>query len=224
MPFANETEAAAPDPKRDCPICSRLLAFRETNRAAHPDWFNGAVPSFGPESARLLIVGLAPGLKGANRTGRPFLGDYAGELLYRTLLKVGLAQGHHDPAVPQALTLVDCMITNAVRCVPPANKPTPIEITHCRRFLKARMAALSSLRVILALGRIAHESTLDALALKRNHYPFTHGARHALATGQILFDSYHCSRQNTNTGRLTTPMFEAVIADIASAVGSAKQC
>src|SRR5262249_12830328 len=145
-----------PEPKRDCPICSRLRAFRETNRAAHPDWFNGAVPSFGPESAQLLIVGLAPGLKGANRTGRPFLGDYAGELLYRTLLKVGFARGHYDPAVPQALTLVDCMITNAVRCVPPANKPTPIEITHCRRFLKARIGALSSLRVILALGRIAH--------------------------------------------------------------------
>ena len=219
MPFANETEAAAPDPKRDCPICSRLLAFRETNRAAHPDWFNGAVPSFGPESARLLIVGLAPGLKGANRTGRPFLGDYAGELLYRTLLKVGLAQGHHDPAVPQALTLVDCMITNAVRCVPPANKPTPIEITHCRRFLKARMAALSSLRVILALGRIAHESTLDALELKRRDYSFAHGACHALATGQTMFDSYHCSRQNTNTGRLTTAMFEGVLVDIAGMLG-----
>ena len=180
-------------------------------------------PSFGGDTARLLIVGLAPGLKGANRTGRPFLGDYAGELLYRTLLKVGLARGAHDPARPEALTLVDCMITNAVRCVPPANKPTPSEITHCRQFLEARIAALPKLRVILALGRIAHESTLDALGLKRRDYPFAHGARHELATGQVLFDSYHCSRQNTNTGRLTTPMFEAVLSCIADELKLSKR-
>ena len=163
MPLAHETRAATPEPRPDCPICPRLVAFRATNMAAHPDWFNGAVPSFGADSARLLIVGLAPGLKGANRTGRPFLGDYAGELLYRTLLKVGLARGAHDPAKPEALTLIDCMITNAVRCVPPANKPTPSEIAHCRNFLEARIAALPGLRAILALGRIAHDSTLDAL-------------------------------------------------------------
>jgi len=162
----------------------------------------------------LLIVGLAPGLKGANRTGRPFLGDYAGELLYRTLLKVGLARGTHDVAAPEALRLVDCMISNAVRCVPPANKPLPAEIGRCRQFLIGRLAALPGLRVILALGRIAHDSTLDAFGLKRGAYPFAHGARHLLPEGLILFDSYHCSRQNTNTGRLTPATFEAVFADI----------
>jgi uracil-DNA glycosylase family 4 len=213
-------ELVSAEPEPDCPICQRLVAFRATNRAAHPDWFNGAVPSFGPATARLLIVGLAPGLKGANRTGRPFLGDHAGELLYRTLLKVGLARGHHDVSAPDALHLVGCMITNAVRCVPPANKPTLNEIGHCRQFLKARVAALPNLHVILALGRIAHESTLDALGLKRRDYAFAHGARHELAT-RLLFDSYHCSRQNTNTGRLTTPMFEAVLADIAGTLESA---
>jgi uracil-DNA glycosylase family 4 len=215
MPLAQQTKGVMPEAPPDCPICPRLVAFRAANRAAHPDWFNGAVPSFGPETARLLIVGLAPGLKGANRTGRPFLGDHAGELLYRTLLKVGLAKGHHDPAAPEALKLVDCMITNAVRCVPPANKPTPSEIAHCRAFLEARIAALPRLETILALGRIAHEGTLDALGLKRRAYPFAHGARHRLVTGQVLFDSYHCSRQNTNTGRLTATMFETVLADIA---------
>lgn len=219
MPLAHETDAAAPEPQPDCPLCPRLVSFRAANRTAHPDWFNGAVPSFGPESARLLIVGLAPGLKGANRTGRPFLGDYAGELLYRTLLKVGLARGHHDPATPDALQLVDCMITNAVRCVPPANRPTPSEMAHCRQFLQARIAALPKLRTILALGRIAHDGTLDALGLKRRGYTFAHGARHDLPTGQVLFDSYHCSRQNTNTGRLTTSMFEAVLATIAGELG-----
>jgi uracil-DNA glycosylase family 4 len=219
MPLAHETDAAAPEPQPDCPLCPRLVSFRAANRTAHPDWFNGAVPSFGPERARLLIVGLAPGLKGANRTGRPFLGDYAGELLYRTLLKVGLARGHHDPAAPDALQLVDCMITNAVRCVPPANRPTPSEMAHCRQFLQARIAALPKLRTILALGRIAHDSTLDALGLKRRDYTFAHGARHDLPTGQVLFDSYHCSRQNTNTGRLTTSMFEAVLATIAGELG-----
>jgi uracil-DNA glycosylase family 4 len=219
MPLAHETDAAAPEPQPDCPLCPRLVSFRAANRTAHPDWFNGAVPSFGPERARLLIVGLAPGLKGANRTGRPFLGDYAGELLYRTLLKVGLARGVHDRAAPDALQLVDCMITNAVRCVPPANRPTPSEIAHCRQFLQARIAALPKLRTILALGRIAHDSTLDALELKRRDYTFAHGARHDLPTGQVLFDSYHCSRQNTNTGRLTTSMFEAVLARIAGELG-----
>jgi uracil-DNA glycosylase len=213
------TPRAEAEPWRDCPLCPRLVSFRAANRAAHPDWFNGAVPSFGSESARLLIVGLAPGLKGANRTGRPFLGDYAGELLYRTLLKVGLAQGADDPGRPEALELIDCMITNAVRCVPPANKPTPGEIAHCRNFLEARIAALPGLRAILALGRIAHDSTLDALGLKRRDYAFAHGARHELPTGQVLFDSYHCSRQNTNTGRLTTPMFEKVLTDIVNELG-----
>ena len=223
MPLVHPAKAHAPEPPPNCPTCPRLVAFRATNRAAHSDWFNGAVPSFGSDTAPLLIVGLAPGLKGANRTGRPFLGDYAGELLYRTLLKVGFATGHHDPATPEALKLVDCMITNAVRCVPPANKPTPSEIAHCRHFLVGRIAALPKLRVILALGRIAHDSTLDALGAKRRDHPFAHGARHALPSGQVLFDSYHCSRQNTNTGRLTTPMFEAVLTGIANEVGLTKR-
>ena len=203
---------------RDCPLCPRLVAFREENRHAHPDWFNGAVPSFGPDTARLLIVGLAPGLKGANRTGRPFLGDHAGELLYRTLLKAGLARGRHDLAAPDALELVDCMITNAVRCVPPANKPTGSEVANCRQFLIGRIAALPNLRAILAIGRVAHESILDALSLKRRGFAFAHGARHELPGGLALFDSYHCSRQNTNTGRLTTAMFEKVVAEAAASL------
>jgi uracil-DNA glycosylase len=223
MPLFDATPSATAEPLKDCPLCPRLVAFRKDNKVAHPDWFNGAVPSFGSGSARLLIVGLAPGLKGANRTGRPFLGDYAGELLYRTLLKVGLARGHHDPAEPQALELVDCMISNAVRCVPPANKPTPAEIATCRQFLIGRIGALPNLRSLLAIGRIAHDSILDALCLKRRGFPFAHGARHALPSGLLLFDSYHCSRQNTNTGRLTTPMFETVLAEVAASLHTASQ-
>jgi uracil-DNA glycosylase family 4 len=211
MALTHASQCDRPEPARDCRLCARLVAFRADNRLLHPDWFNGAVPSFGPESARLLIVGLAPGLKGANRTGRPFLGDHAGELLYRTLLKVGLARGKHDVAAPDKLELVDCMITNAVRCVPPANKPKQDEVATCRRFLVGRIAALPNLSTILAIGRIAHEASLDALKLKKRGFPFAHGARHALPGGLTLFDSYHCSRQNTNTGRLTTPMFELVV-------------
>jgi len=207
-----------PEPAKDCPLCPRLVAFRQENSRAHPDWFNGAVPSFGPGTARLLIVGLAPGLKGANRTGRPFLGDYAGELLYRTLLKVGLARGRHDPAALEELELVDCMISNAVRCVPPQNKPKPEEIARCRPFLIGRIAALPNLASLLAIGRIAHDAILDALQLKKRDFPFSHGARHALPGGLVLFDSYHCSRQNTNTGRLTTAMFEKVVAKAAASL------
>jgi uracil-DNA glycosylase len=209
---------AMPEPPKNCPLCPRLVAFRKSNKDAHPDWFNGAVPSFGADDARLLIVGLAPGLKGANRTGRPFLGDFAGELLYRTLLKVGLARGHHDVAMPEALELVDCMISNTVRCVPPQNKPTPAEIATCRQFLIARIATLPRLRSLVAIGRIAHEGILDALGLKRRHYGFAHGARHELPGGLTLFDSYHCSRQNTNTGRLTAEMFEAVLTAAATSL------
>lgn len=207
-----------PEPNRNCPLCPRLVAFRQETKAAHPDWFNGAVPSFGPGDARILIVGLAPGLKGANRTGRPFLGDYAGELLYRTLLKAGLANGRHDLTAPADLHLVDCMITNAVRCVPPANKPTPGEIAECRQFLIARFGSLPRLRTLLALGRIAHDSTLEALGLRKRDFAFSHGARHILPDGLILFDSYHCSRQNTNTGRLTTEMFETVMREVAETI------
>jgi uracil-DNA glycosylase len=218
MPPLDARRSARPEPAKDCPLCPRLVAFREENRRAHPDWFNGAVPSFGADTARLLIVGLAPGLKGANRTGRPFLGDYAGELLYRTLLKSGLARGRHDPTVPGALELVDCMITNAVRCVPPQNKPRPEEVARCRQFLIARIAALPNLTSLLAIGRIAHDAILDALTVKRSARPFAHGARHALPGGLVLFDSYHCSRQNTNTGRLTTAMFETVVAEAAASL------
>jgi uracil-DNA glycosylase family 4 len=207
-----------PEPTKNCPLCPRLVAFRGENIRAHPDWFNGAVPSFGPSTARLLIVGLAPGLKGANRTGRPFLGDYAGELLYRTLLKFGLARGRHDPASPGELELVDCMITNAVRCVPPQNKPKPDEIVRCRQFLIGRIAALPDLVTLLAIGRIAHDAIFDALQAKKRDFPFAHGARHTLPGGLVLFDSYHCSRQNTNTGRLTTAMFEQVVADAATSL------
>ena len=210
--------SASPEPTKNCPLCPRLVAFRGENIRAHPDWFNGAVPSFGPSTARLLIVGLAPGLKGANRTGRPFLGDYAGELLYRTLLKFGLARGRHDPASPEELELVDCMITNAVRCVPPQNKPKPDEIARCRQFLIGRIAALPDLVTLLAIGRIAHDAILDALQVKKRDFPFVHGARHALPGGLVLFDSYHCSRQNTNTGRLTTAIFEQVVADAAASL------
>ena len=218
MALFDATTQATPEPAKCCPLCPRLVAFRKANQAAHPDWFNGAVPSFGPEGARLLIVGLAPGLKGANRTGRPFLGDYAGELLYRTLLKVGLARGRHDVAAPEALELVDCMISNTVRCVPPQNKPTPAEIATCRQFLIGRIATLPRLRSLVAIGRIAHDGILDAFAVKRRDFPFAHGARHSLPNELVMFDSYHCSRQNTNTGRLTTAMFETVLVEAAASL------
>jgi uracil-DNA glycosylase len=218
MPTLDARRSAAPEPDKDCPLCPRLVAFRNENRHAHAAWFNGAVPSFGPENARLLIVGLAPGRKGANRTGRPFLGDFAGDLLYPTLLKAGLAKGRHDQAAPEALELADCMITNAVRCVPPQNKPKPEEVARCRPFLVARIEALPNLTSLLAIGRIAHDAILDTLGVKRSAHPFAHGARHALPGGLTLFDSYHCSRQNTNTGRLTTSMFETVVAEAAASL------
>ncbi len=210
-----------PEPERDCTLCSRLVAFRAANRAAEPHWFNGAVPSFGESSARLLIVGLAPGVKGANRTGRPFTGDYAGELLYGTLLAYGLARGRYEARIDDGLMLVGTMITNAVRCVPPENKPTPAEITQCRGFLAARIGALPKLRVILALGRIAHDQTLAALGARKAAFPFGHGARHEVAAGLTLFDSLHCSRLNTNTKRLTAAMFHAVFGDIRDVLGAA---
>ncbi len=203
-----------PEPPRDCGLCARLVAFREKNRAAHGDWYNGAVPSFGSEAARLLIVGLAPGLQGANRTGRPFTGDYAGDLLYSTLLAFGFAEGEYAAHPDDGLRLRDCMISNAVRCVPPENKPTAAEITACRPYLQARIRCLPRLRVILALGRIAHDSILTALGKTRSHFPFAHGRRHEMSKNLFLFDSYHCSRYNTNTGRLTTEMFHAVFQDI----------
>ncbi len=208
-PAAKTTEAP-----RDCPLCPRLVAFRTEARAAEPTWHNAPVVSFGTADARLLIVGLAPGLRGANRTGRPFTGDYAGDLLYSTLIKFGFATGTFQARPDDGLKLVDCMVTNAVRCVPPENKPTPAEIATCRPFLSARMAALPRLTTIVALGRIAHDSTLTTLGARKAAHPFAHGARHEVGDGLTLVDSFHCSRYNTNTGKLTTAMFHAVFADV----------
>lgn len=199
-------------------MCPRLVEFRAANNAANPEWFNAPVTSFGPSDARLLIVGLAPGLKGANRTGRPFTGDYAGDLLYATLKKFGFAQGTYAGSAGDGLTLTDCMITNAVRCVPPQNKPVASEIAACRPFLEARIAALPRLNAILALGRIAHDTTLSTLGLRKASHPFGHASEHAIGGGLSLFDSYHCSRYNTNTGRLTVEMFETVFDAIRSRI------
>jgi uracil-DNA glycosylase family 4 len=197
-------------PPPDCPLCPRLVRFRTANRAAFPGWHNDPVPAFGGAGARLLIVGLAPGLKGANRTGRPFTGDFAGELLYATLKKFGLAEGEYGVRADDGLRLVGCRITNAVRCVPPENKPTGAEIATCRGFLKAEIAALKELKAIVALGAIAHNSVVATLGLRQGQWRFGHGALHELPNKLVLADSYHCSRYNTNTGRLTTEMFEAV--------------
>ena len=200
---------AAGKPGRDCPRCPRLVAFRKDWRKKEPTWFNAPVPSFGAPDARLLIVGLAPGLQGANRTGRPFTGDYAGVLLYETLLHYKFARGSYDAHPDDGLTLVDCRITNAVRCVPPENKPTPAEIATCREFLVPTIAEMKRLRAILALGRIAHESAVVALGEKKSAVPFKHGA-HKTIGKLALFSSYHCSRYNTNTGVLTPEMFRKV--------------
>ena len=205
-------------PGRNCPRCPRLAAFRDTWRAKEPDWFNAPVPSFGTGDARLLIVGLAPGLQGANRTGRPFTGDYAGVLLYATLGEFGFAQGTFDARIDDGLTLTDCRITNAVRCVPPENKPTTVEIATCRDFLKTTIAEMTRLRAIVALGAIAHASVLTAFAARKSAMPFKHGGKNILphdGSGEIaLFSSYHCSRYNTNTGVLTTDMFRDVFAKV----------
>jgi uracil-DNA glycosylase len=211
--LANFGIKGTPEPSPDCPLCPRLLGFRQSQRAREPSWFNAPVPSFGPRNARLLIVGLAPGLRGANRTGRPFTGDYAGDLLYRTLGEFGFARGTYAARADDGLGLVDARITNAVRCVPPENKPLPDEVRTCRRFLEFTIADMPRLRTILALGRIAHESVARAFEVRPSAIPFAHGARHAV--GRVaLFDSYHCSRQNTNTGTLTPDMFRAVFAAI----------
>ncbi|MGD9669683.1 MAG: uracil-DNA glycosylase [Hyphomicrobiaceae bacterium] len=211
------------EPEPGCTLCPRLTAFRTENQRAEPLWFNAPVPSFGDPRGRLLIVGLAPGLKGANRTGRPFTGDYAGDLLFQTLLEFGFARGHYAAAADDGLALQDCMITNAVRCVPPENKPIPSEIANCRPFLAGRIAAQRRLVVLLALGRIAHDQTLSALGLKKAAHPFAHGSLHALGEGLTLADSFHCSRYNTNTRRLTVEMFRAVFADIRAVIDRAGQ-
>jgi uracil-DNA glycosylase family 4 len=208
------------EPDRNCPLCPRLVDFREAVRAREPNWFNSPVPPFGDPDGRLLIVGLAPGLQGANRTGRPFTGDFAGDLLYATLLEYGFASGVYKARPDDGLTLVDCRIGNAVRCVPPQNKPQPAEINSCRQFLIATIATMQNLRAIVALGRVAHESTLKALGLRAAAAPFAHGAVHP-AGAVKLYDSYHCSRYNTNTRVLTPEMFRNVFAKVRADLGSA---
>ena len=207
---------AAPD--RNCPLCPRLVSFREAARAREPEWFNSPVPPFGDPDGRLLIVGLAPGMQGANRTGRPFTGDYAGDLLYATLLEYGFAKGAYQARPDDGLVLVDCRIGNAVHCVPPQNKPLPAEINTCRPFLSATIKTMPRLRAIVALGRIAHETTLKALGLRSAAAPFAHGAMHQ--AGELrLYDSYHCSRYNTNTRVLTPEMFRSVFAAVKADLG-----
>jgi uracil-DNA glycosylase len=203
-------------PSHDCPLCPRLAAFRDAARAKFPDWYNAPVMPFGPDDAGLLIVGLAPGLQGANRTGRPFTGDYAGDLLYATLKEFGLARGTYDRRPDDGLQLVNCRISNAVKCVPPENKPTPEEIRICNRFLADELASLPRVKVVLALGSIAHDAVLVGSGLKKSAAKFAHAARHDLPRGRVLFDSYHCSRYNTNTGRLTTEMFRDVVGKAAA--------
>ncbi|WP_156677814.1 uracil-DNA glycosylase [Sphingomonas profundi] len=205
-----DTDAA--EPPRDCPLCPRLAEFRHVQQAAHPDWFNAPVPAFGDPAAWIAIVGLAPGLQGANRTGRPFTGDFAGILLYETLVKFGLAEGVYAARPDDGLRLTGAMIVNAVRCVPPQNKPTPLEIKTCRDFLTPALAALPNLRLVVALGAIAHQSAVKALGGRLPKARFGHLAEHAMPGGLTLIDSYHCSRYNQNTRVLTAEMFEAVFA------------
>ena len=201
-----------PDPPHDCPRCPRLVAYRAANRTAHPDWWNAPVPGWGDPEAWLCVVGLAPGVTGANRTGRPFTGDHAGVLLYATLAKFGLSEGEYAADPCDGLRLTGAFISNAARCVPPQNRPTPEEVRTCRPFLEAQLASLPDLRVVLALGQIAHQSAVKALGGKLPKHPFGHGAVHRLHTGATIVDSFHCSRLNTNTGRLTPAMFEAAFA------------
>lgn len=206
------------DPKADCGLCPRLKAFRDDNRRAFPDWHNAPVPAFGDLSAALLVVGLAPGLRGANRTSRPFTGDYAGDLLYPTLAEFGWTTGTYGAAPDDGLKMKGCRITNAVRCVPPENKPTGAECKACRPFLIDEIAAMKNLRVIVALGGVAHGNVLSALNLRKKEFPFGHGNRHDIGDGRWLVDSYHCSRYNTNTGRLTPDMFRDVFKAVAALI------
>src|SRR6476661_8274671 len=197
-------EAEAP---RDCPLCPRLVRFRKECRAVHPNWWNAPVPAFGDRDAWLAIVGLAPGKQGANRTGRPFTGDHAGELLYATLLKFGLAKGEYRASPGDGLQLDGALILNAVKCLPPANKPEPSEIAACRNYFEAALAALPKVRVIIALGQIAHVAAARAIGVRPS---FAHGSEIQIPDGRVLLSSYHCSRYNQNTGRLDAAMFESV--------------
>lgn len=208
MPIESPTPAA--EAPRDCPLCPRLVAYRHGLRGEHPDWWNAPVPNFGDSEAWLAICGLAPGKHGANRTGRPFTGDHAGVLLYGTMSKFGLAEGQYGERADDGLRLTGAAIVNAVKCVPPQNKPLPAEIAHCRAWFAPSLAALRRVRVLVALGRIAHEAAVRAAAGRQADYRFAHLAEHRLPDGRILIDSYHCSRYNQNTGRLTAEMFESV--------------
>ena len=213
-PTAEQLCSSPREPDRNCQLCPRLAAFRDAQRVTTPDWFNAPVPSFGVDSPALIIVGLAPGLKGANRTGRPFTGDYAGDLLYATLLEFGFASGTYAAHPGDGLRLEGCLITNSVRCVPPQNKPTPAEIKSCNPFLAATLQGNASTRAIVALGRVAHDGVLSALGLRKALFAFKHGAAHAIAPALTLFDSFHCSRYNTNTRVLTPEMFRDVFRNV----------
>ena len=208
-PIVTANSTFGPEAPANCDLCPRLVEYREETRANQPDWFNGAVPSFGNDDAELLIIGLAPGVTGANRTGRPFTGDWAGDLLYSTIDKFDLSRGTYDARPDDGLKLNRTMITNAVRCVPPGNKPVGAEINQCRPFLTARIKSLPSLKAMITLGKISHDSTVRALGGKLKDYPFGHARRYEI-DGYVLVSSYHCSRYNTNTGRLTAEMFEQV--------------
>ena len=206
------------EPPRDCPLCPRLVGYRRENQALDPSWWNGPAPSFGDPQARLLVLGLAPGRKGANRTGRPFTGDFAGVLLYETLIKLGFARGRYEARPDDGLQLVDCMITNAVRCAPPGNKPETSEEANCRPFLTARLQSLPRLKVIVTLGDVSRRNVLRALGMKASAGAPGHGSEFD-AAGYKVINSYHCSRLNTNTGRLTPAMFEAVFQRAKALIG-----
>ncbi len=199
------------NPDLDCNICPRLKIFRDENKQKYPSFFNGPVPVWGDKRAKLIIIGLAPGLKGANRTGRPFTGDYAGDLLFQTLAKANMTKGEYKAKIDDGLELIDVMIVNAVRCVPPQNKPNGAEINNCRPFLLSALRKFQQATTFLALGLVAHNSFLSAIGAKKSAYKFAHGARHILENGYTLFNSYHCSRYNTNTNRLSEKMFEEVV-------------
>lgn len=217
---ASAPEPVAEAPPPDCPLCPRLVEYRRENQAAHPDWFNAPVPGWGDPAAALLIVGMAPGVKGANRTGRPFTGDHAGVLLYQTLLRFGLAEGAYDARPDDGLQLRGCRIVNAVRCVPPANLPQPVEVRTCNRFLAAELRCMPGLRIVLALGVLAHAAVLRACGVPAARHRFRHGSMVELPDGLLLADCYHVSRYNTNTGLLTTPMFEHVVLQILQRLAS----
>lgn len=208
-------------PGRDCPLCPRLAGYRDANRAANPGWHNAPVPSWGPVDAPLLVLGLAPGVRGANRTGRPFTGDYAGKLLYGTLLKFGQARGEFREDPNDGMELTGCRIANAVRCVPPENLPTPAEIRTCNGYAQAELAGMPRLRAVLALGVVAHGALLRAKGIPAARFAFAHGAIHTLPDGLLLADSYHVSRYNTSTRRLTPAMFEAAVAALLQRLGGA---